>query len=99
MEIMNKHTMDEFNKDFACAVGNGFDPDKPTVTIDVSKYMHMLDDADMDEPQKQEFLETLWTIMVGFVDLGFGVHPTQEACGQNSKLSNQWPNEPPGSLE
>lgn len=50
------------------------------LTLDVSLYEKHLADSDMTQEQKQEFLEALWTIIVGFVDLGFGIHPLQQAC-------------------
>ena len=40
----------------------------------------------MTDAQKEEFLQALWSIIVNFVELGFGVHPLQEVCGQNSRL-------------
>lgn len=58
---------------------------RPVVTVDYEKYAHFLEDAELSEAQKREFLQTLWNIIVGFVDLGFGVHPAQQAqnpCGQ-----------------
>lgn len=27
--------------------------------------------------QKEAFLEALWTLLSGFIDLGYGLHPTQ----------------------
>lgn len=50
------------------------------LTIDYALYEQYLDGADLSEAQKQEFLDTLWSIIVGFVDLGFGVHPVQQAA-------------------
>lgn len=32
----------------------------------------------MTPVQQQELLEALWIIVVGFVDLGFGIHPVQQ---------------------
>ncbi|MEX3314816.1 hypothetical protein [Sulfitobacter sp. PS-8MA] len=29
--------------------------------------------------QREEFVKVLWTILVGFVDLGYGIHPTQHS--------------------
>lgn len=55
----------------------------PMMTLDVEKYQAYLDDADMTEAQKNEFLQALWSIIVSFVDMGFGVHPLQEVCGED----------------
>lgn len=57
----------------------------PVMTVDYERYAHFLEDADLTEEQKQEFLQTLWNIIVEFVSLGWGVHPLQQAqspCGQ-----------------
>jgi uncharacterized protein YdaT len=37
------------------------------------EYMEYVDDLELTEAQKVEFLHTLWHIMSAFVDLGFGV--------------------------
>ena len=60
-----------------------------TLTLDVDRYQKYLDDADLSEAQKQEVLEALWSIIVSFVDLGFGVHPVQHACGQPSEIASE----------
>lgn len=48
------------------------------LTLDFARYEAMLDDPDLSEEQRLEFLETLWSIIVSFVDLGYGVHPMQQ---------------------
>lgn len=49
------------------------------LTVDVEKYQHFLDDADLSEAQKEEVLRALWSIICNFVELGYGVHPLQQA--------------------
>lgn len=53
-----------------------------TVCVDVARYQHFLDDADMTEAEKDQFLKALWTMIVCFVDLGFTVEPLHDDCGQ-----------------
>ena len=53
---------------------------RPVVSVDVEKYKAFLDGSDMTESQKEEFLQALWSIVVTFVELGFG--------GQNLKHVN-----------
>lgn len=36
-------------------------------------------DLELTEEQATELLATIWSIMVSFVDLGFGIHPVQQA--------------------
>ena len=55
----------------------------PSINIDYKLYEHYFTDADISEEQKRELFETLCSIMLAFVDLGFGVHPLQQACEQN----------------
>ena len=52
---------------------------RPSLTLDVSLYEEFLKDSDLSESKKQEFFEALWLIIVSFVDLGFEVHPLQQA--------------------
>jgi len=56
---------------------------KPVITVDYEKYAPLLDDPDLSEGQKREFLQALWNIITNFVDLGFGVHPVQLACRES----------------
>jgi hypothetical protein len=92
------------NKDETRKVGNksladNFDAlARPIVTVDVKKYESWLDDPDLSEEQKEEFLQALWSIVVTFVELGFGVHPLQEVCGQNSESASQRPKEVFGNV-
>lgn len=59
---------------------------RPTLTVDWDTYGKMLEDSDLTEEQKREFIETLWSIVVNFVDLGFGIHPLQQASEQELDL-------------
>lgn len=58
---------------------------RPVLSVDVTKYQALLDDPNLSEAQKEEFLRALWSIVVTFVELGFGVHPLQEVCEQDSE--------------
>lgn len=57
-------------------------PSPQIVKIDYALYEQYLETSDLSEAEKQEFLDALWSIIVNFVDLGFGVHPLQQACEQ-----------------
>ncbi len=65
---------------------------RPVLSIDYALYEEYLEGADLSDVQKQEFLDALWSIIVGFVDLGFGVHPLQQipsgTCGQEVDLTS-----------
>lgn len=54
----------------------------PTLAIDWELYGKYLEESDLSDTEKRAFLESLWSIVVSFVDLGFGVHPVQQAAGK-----------------
>lgn len=54
--------------------------------FDWKKYEHFLENSDLSDDDKRKLLEAMWSIIVGFVDLGFGIHPYQQACEQELKL-------------
>lgn len=67
-----------------------------TLSIDVAKYQAFLDGSGLAPEQKEEFLRAMWSIVVTFVELGFGVHPLQqvegqEVCGKANKIADQRP--------
>lgn len=51
----------------------------PVLTLDVALYEDCFENSELTDEQKREFLEALWVIIVGFVDLGFDIHPVQQA--------------------
>ena len=53
----------------------------PTLTIDWELYGKYLDESDLSDAEKRKFLETIWAMVVSAIDLGFGVHPVQQAAG------------------
>ena len=64
---------------------------RPTLSIDTTKYQNYLDGANLTPEQKDEFLRSMWSIVVTFVELGYGVHPLQEACGKDHKSDGESP--------
>lgn len=65
------------------------DKSHPVIAFDVERYQHFLDDQGLSADQKRAMLEALWSIIVGFVDLGFGIHPVQQACGQSGQHESE----------
>lgn len=53
--------------------------------IDLDHYQSYLDDPALTSDQKEEIVGALWSIITAFVELGFGVHPAQQACGKRQK--------------
>ncbi|MFD2741677.1 hypothetical protein ACFSUD_19150 [Sulfitobacter aestuarii] len=71
---------------------------KKTLSIDVERYQHMLDELGLSEEQKDQFLEALWSIIIAYVDLGFEVHPAQEVCGKDEKALEEQDKNARGAL-
>lgn len=49
------------------------EPAAPPPRLQAEKYKAHLDEMDLSDHQARELLETLWSIMVTFVDIGWGV--------------------------
>ena len=64
---------------------------RPGLRVDVDAYQAYLEDTDLSDAQKREMIEALWSIVVSFVELGFGVHPVQEACGKLTEIEAESP--------
>lgn len=53
----------------------------PALRFDWTDWLPYLEDQDIPEEQKRAFIETLWSIVVAFVDLGWQLNPKPEICG------------------
>lgn len=45
--------------------------------VDLERYQTYLDESDLSHEQKTDFVNALWTVIVAFVDFGYGIHPVQ----------------------
>ncbi len=54
---------------------------RPTLTLDVDRYQSYLDDPALTPERRHEMLQTIWSILTAFIDLGFDVAP-EETCGE-----------------
>ncbi|MEO1643111.1 MAG: hypothetical protein AAFR74_07220 [Pseudomonadota bacterium] len=67
--------------------------DQASIGSDPSPYMKFLEDRALSQSEKEELLAALWNIINQFVQMGFGVHPFQQAgpdshdCGQTEQES------------
>jgi hypothetical protein len=60
-------------------------PSRLALTLDMEKYLGQLGDWDITEEQKEQFITALWGLLVSFAEIGFEIHPVQQAqnaCGQ-----------------
>ena len=60
-------------------------PSSLALTIDYEKYLSQLEEWDVTEDQKHEFISILWNILSAFIDLGYGVHFVQEDMNADEK--------------
>ena len=56
---------------------NHHELNRKRLEVDVERYQGYLDNSGISDEQKAEVLKALWTVIVAFVDLGYGVHPAQ----------------------
>jgi len=81
--------MNEFNR-LTDAVENAVQPKvNRRLDVDLERYQVYLDDPALSTEERTEVIEALWTIISGFVELGFNIHPVQQACGKVEKSLDQ----------
>lgn len=78
----DKQVSDALNKSVETKSGRRFE-------VDVERYQAYLDDPALSADERTEIIKALWTIVSAFVELGFEVHPTQQACGKVEKTLEQ----------
>ncbi len=54
-------------------------PKAGPLALDHAKYSEFFKDSGLSEAQAKELIDALWVVVVGFVDLGFGMNPFQQA--------------------
>lgn len=59
--------------------GETTDQRSQALGFEADEFQRLIDDVNIPDEQKREFLKTLWNIVVTFVDLGFGMEATQQA--------------------
>ncbi|MBI1393885.1 MAG: hypothetical protein GC152_14200 [Alphaproteobacteria bacterium] len=57
--------------------------------LDVAYYQDLFDDPELSDAEKEQIITALWSIIVAFVELGFGVHAAQQACGKVGTKQDQ----------
>jgi len=62
---------------------------RPSLSVDWEVYAAMLEDSDMPLEQQKELIETLWSIVVMFVDLGFDLNPVTQICGEDQEALDE----------
>ena len=57
-------------------------PARRTLSIDVDRYQQYLDGSGFSDEEKRVYIESLWSIIVMFVDLGYELSPVQKFSGE-----------------
>lgn len=63
-------------------------PPYPAIQLDWEEWMPMVDDTSLTDAEKRQVIEALWDIVVGFVDLGWGIAPSEENGGEVLDLTS-----------
>lgn len=69
-------------------------PRPPALQFDAQAFLTYLDGLDLTDDQKHAFIETIWSITLQFIDLGFGIDAMTQACGANAVSARQTPTIP-----
>jgi hypothetical protein len=65
------------------------EPAPPVLRFDWQDWLPYFEDESISEEQKRVLIETIWAIVIGFVDLGWSTKPTLEASAlENSGVGN-----------
>lgn len=62
-------------------------PPRPSLHLNLEDWLPDLENEDAPEAEKIAFIETLWSIAMAFVDLGWDLSTHQETSGQSFDLS------------
>jgi hypothetical protein len=60
-------------------------PHTPALSFDIEQYRKYVAEAGLTPDEERRYLEALWELVVGCVDLGFHIHPVQQT-GADSPL-------------
>ena len=61
-----------------------------TLTLDVERYQAMLDTPGLSDQEQAAMVETLWQLVVGFIDLDFQI-VVENNCGKLTHAANGAP--------
>ena len=66
-----------------------------TLSIDWEKYLGQIDDWNIPDDQKTEFIAALWGLLLNFAELGYEIHPVQDAMKAGQKTTRKQRKESP----
>lgn len=62
-------------------------PPKPSLHLNWQDWLPYLEEVEASEAEKRELIETLWSIMIAFVDLGWDIHDPEKTSGKDLDLT------------
>lgn len=62
-------------------------PPKPSVQLNWQDWLPYLEDSAASQAEKQQLIETVWSIALAFVDLGWDIDTREESSGQSFDLT------------
>jgi hypothetical protein len=60
---------------------------QPSLQFDARAFLLHLEGLDITDAQKIDCIETIWRIVLQFIDLGFAVDPVSQACRSKAFLA------------
>ena len=60
-----------------------------TLILDMQKYLDQLEAMDATLEQKEEYILAWWTLLLNFAELGFEIHPYQDALKAKAACSKR----------
>lgn len=60
---------------------------KQTITFEAEKYQHHLDHSGLTDAEKDEYIQTMWSLVCEFVKLGFEIE-TEDKNPEDSTLTD-----------
>lgn len=68
-------------------LGRAFDaaqPEPGALHLDHERYAAHLAELEVSDEDAAAFLQAIWSIMVAFADIGWGIDTVRQACGQTT---------------
>lgn len=62
-------------------------PKRPSIHLNWQDWLPYLEDNAASEAEKQQVIETIWSIAMGFVDLGWDIDTSENTRGQSFDLT------------
>lgn len=59
------------------------------LVLDVAKYVGYLEGSGLSDAESNVVLVEIWRIVTAFVDLGFGLHPVQQAMDKSKMIQGK----------